>query len=190
MSYLERSGPDNPLVGALRDSLSWIALSPAPRPFLSTRIKGSLENLYQTIARFQAFQYAIVAFFALDTMIKVAYVFTLVFFIGLRWNDIADIRLLGRFAERLANLSFIGWAQLAPSVLSGILTPLGLLRIRRSRVFALRMFERSILVSIFMTQVFIFYQEQLSALFGLSFNILVLVALRFMIDQEASRMGK
>jgi hypothetical protein len=190
MNYLERSDPDNPLVGALRDSLFHISMTPPPRPWVVSRIKGSIESLYQSIAGFKMFQYAIVAFFALDMMIKMAYVFTLVFFIGLRWQDIADIRLLGRFAERLQNLSFIGWAQLAPSVLSGILTLLGLLRIRRSRVFALRMFERSILVSIFITQVFIFYQEQFSALFGLFFNILVLVALRFMINQEGSRMGK
>jgi len=46
------------------------------------------------------------------------------------------------------------------------------------------MFERSILVSIFLTQVFAFYKEQFSALFGLLFNIVILLALRFMIERE------
>ena len=46
------------------------------------------------------------------------------------------------------------------------------------------MFERSILVSIFLTQVFAFYKEQFSALLGLLFNIVVLAALHFMIERE------
>lgn len=60
----------------------------------------------------------------------------------------------------------------------------GILRIKRSRFYAYRMFERSILVSIFLTQVFSFYNEQFSALIGLLLNVAMLVALRFMIDRE------
>jgi hypothetical protein len=188
--YLEKSNAENPLVGVLSNSLSRIALDTPPKPGAFARIRRSIANLYQAIAQLRAFQYAIVCFFVVDVLIKMTYVFILVFLIGLRLEQILNTRIVGRLAQRLDHLSFIGWAQLAPSLLSGILTLLGLLWIRRSRVFAYRMFERSILVSIFITQVFIFYQEQLSALLGLFFNILVIVALRFMIDQERSRMAR
>ncbi|MDQ3998416.1 MAG: hypothetical protein M3303_15515, partial [Gemmatimonadota bacterium] len=61
---------------------------------------------------------------------------------------------------------------------------LGIVVIRRSRRDGLRMFQRSILVSIFLTQVFMFYREQWSGLFLLAFNLLVLSALDFMIERE------
>ena len=48
------------------------------------------------------------------------------------------------------------------------------------------MFQRSILVSIFLTQVFMFYREQWAGLYLLAFNLLMLVALDFMIEREAN----
>ncbi|MDA2921567.1 hypothetical protein MYX76_19085, partial [Desulfobacterota bacterium AH_259_B03_O07] len=71
-------------------------------------------------------------------------------------------------------------------LLSGVFVFIGIYYIKRSRLLAYKMFERSILVSIFLTQVFMFYKEQFAALTGLAANILILVALRFMIEREES----
>ena len=49
------------------------------------------------------------------------------------------------------------------------------------------MFERSVLVSILLTYVFIFYREQFAALAGLAFNVLILIGLRMMIKREEQR---
>jgi hypothetical protein len=46
------------------------------------------------------------------------------------------------------------------------------------------MLEWSVLVSILLTYVFVFYKEQFAALAGLSFNVLILVGLRIMIRRE------
>jgi hypothetical protein len=46
------------------------------------------------------------------------------------------------------------------------------------------MFEWSVLVSILLTYVFIFYKEQFAALAGLSFNVIILIGLRIMIRRE------
>jgi uncharacterized membrane protein (DUF373 family) len=46
------------------------------------------------------------------------------------------------------------------------------------------MFHRAILVSILLTQVFAFYQYQFYALVGVFLNILILVALRYMLSHE------
>jgi hypothetical protein len=62
----------------------------------------------------------------------------------------------------------------------------GISLIRRSRLAAYRMFQRSVLVSILFGQVFMFYQEEWGALIGLGFNLLLFGALRFMIERELS----
>ncbi|MDW8354504.1 MAG: hypothetical protein RMK57_08235 [Bryobacterales bacterium] len=46
------------------------------------------------------------------------------------------------------------------------------------------MFERSALISIFLTQFFSFYKEQFSPLAGLLLHLLILVAVRFVMEQE------
>jgi hypothetical protein len=61
---------------------------------------------------------------------------------------------------------------------------MGIVALRRSRTAALRLFQRSILVSIFITQVFMFYRSQWEALVVLAFNLLVLLALEYMLAHE------
>jgi len=81
-------------------------------------------------------------------------------------------------------LSIIDWAQFVFPGVSGVLIALGIFTLPRSRLQAYLMFRRAILVSIFLTQVLSFYEQQLIALLGLILNILILVALRYMIAHE------
>jgi hypothetical protein len=50
------------------------------------------------------------------------------------------------------------------------------------------LFRLSILVSIFFTQVFAFYEQQLLALVGLFMNGLILLALRYLIAHERGKL--
>lgn len=70
-------------------------------------------------------------------------------------------------------------------MLSAVLVLFGAINSYRSRLTACNMIERSILVSIFLTQAFIFYQQQFIALLGLNFNLLIWMTLRYMIYKEA-----
>jgi len=79
---------------------------------------------------------------------------------------------------------WIEWGQVLSSLASALLVLWGVLKLRQSRLAAFRLFERSILISIFFTQVFIFYQEEFGALVGLAIDILMLMAIRFMIQRE------
>ena len=67
---------------------------------------------------------------------------------------------------------------------SGVLTLLGIFQLKRSRLAAYRWFVHSILVSIFVTQIFTFLESELSALWGFAIDILVYTALKIMIEQE------
>lgn len=80
--------------------------------------------------------------------------------------------------------SIIDWSQLLFTGTSGMLIAMGMLILPRSRLQAYLMFRWAILVSIFLTQVLSFYEQQFLALPGLVLNILTLIALRYMITHE------
>ncbi|HEX8494316.1 MAG TPA: hypothetical protein VF658_15815 [Pyrinomonadaceae bacterium] len=182
--YLEKSEASNPLVAALKDSLSRANLSERPQRRWPSRLKVLVRNFYRRIIRLHWFKRALVLFFVGQLIFKLAYVFVLIFFVGLRREEILDYRIIGRVAEQMRHLSAFDWAGLSFSLLSAFFVLCGVVSLRRSRLFAYRMFERSILVSIFLSQVFAFYKEQFSALIGLLSNIVILLALRFMIERE------
>ncbi len=73
----------------------------------------------------------------------------------------------------------IGW--LASSFLSTIMILIGILFLRRSRLAAYTWFKRAVLVSIFLTQVFLFYTQPLGALEALLVNLIVLAVLNYLI---------
>ena len=189
LHFLDRSESDDPLVISLRDLLYRVDSVPVEKPGFWTRLKTVTGHLYQRIARTRWFHRGIILFFLGQLVIKLSYAIVLVFFIGLRWQGILNVNILRNIAYWIQTLSFSSGAQLASSLLSGVFVFWGILRIRKSRLTAFRMFERSILISIFLTQIFTFYHEQFGALIGLSFNIMVLLALKYMIEQEKSHSG-
>lgn len=78
---------------------------------------------------------------------------------------------------------------LAATVVSTGLSFIGLVNLRHSRVDALRWFKRSILASIFVTDLFIFYYAQLGGLLNLAVDLVLLVVFEALIDAEHRRAG-
>jgi hypothetical protein len=154
-----------------------------------SRLRRKLINGYRHLTQLPAFTTAVIAFFVVTLLSKLLLVFVLIFVRGLGQVSLADVRYIGGLATRVAKLNFAGWAEILSSLLSGVLILFGIARIRRSRLAAYRLFERATLVSIYLTQVFMFYREQLSGLIGLAFNLLILIALRFMIHREEARIA-
>ena len=85
---------------------------------------------------------------------------------------------------RGAELSFVDWGQLISPSISGVLVVMGILLIGRSRLEAYLMFQRAVLISILLTQVFAFYENQFVAVAGLLIDVVILLTLRYMISQE------
>lgn len=187
LSYLAQANPEAPLVKSLIRLLEGTRVVPASHPGIFKRIKHNFRKYYHKFTQLPGFPIAIVIFFLSQLGIKLGYVIVLVFFKGLGFEQIVDVQIFSRLSDRLDNLTFIEWAELASSLFSGLFVLLGAINIYRSRLVAFKMFERSILVSIFLTQVFIFYKEQFVALVGLIFNLLILLALRYVIHKEASK---
>jgi hypothetical protein len=179
--FLKKSDQDHALVLRLRQALDEAEVVPTRLPGRVARLKQALAGYYQRIAQLPGFPIAVVSFFVIDLLIRLTFVVALIFFKGLGF---ADLRIFALLVGRMEHMSFVEGAEFASSLLSGLFVILGIVQIRRSRVAAYRQFERAILTSIFLTQVFVFYQEQLAALVGLCLNILIWIALGYMIDRE------
>lgn len=173
--YLEKSGTKNPLVEKLNDIVSSTATSTPGKqgPFLRlrTRIFGGYRNL--TNKRW--FMPAIKAFFILQFIGSVAMVLTLLLDPG---------TIMSQFDQ----FDFSDWAILASTVVSAIFITLGVLSLRRSRLEAFRMFERSVLVQILVGQLFLFYKDEFSAIPGFIFYLMLLLGIRFIIERERSEL--
>lgn len=180
--YLERADPADPLARAVAEVLHRTDPVPTPDPHPLRRLRDGAIRLYRRTAARPWFPRAIVAFFVAQLALKAGQVLVMIF-----WPE-QELRLLPtlpRVRHILEGLSVAEWAQLASAGVSAALVALGIALFRRSRLRAFRMFQRSILVSIFVTQVFMFYQDQWAALAGLAFNLAVLAALNFAIEQES-----
>ena len=186
IKYLDRSYPDSPLVQSVRELVSGSKLVPESEGLYS-RLKTSLKNFYSKVVNYKYFRSAIVIFFVGQLLFTLAYIIVFTFFIGLGWDSILNIRILDKIAEKTLNLTFIDKAQIFSSLLSGVFVFLGVYYLRKSRLVSYQMFERSVLVSILLTYVFIFYKEQFTALAGLSVNISILIALKLMIQGEQGK---
>jgi len=184
--FLDRSPARHPLIPYLRRAVEQAEPVETKPVSLLKKIRASLAAHYRRIARTPWFRRGVIFFFSIQALLSFFYIVGLVFFKGLRWNQLMIIGVLNRILTRLENLSLVDWAELASSLLSGIFVILGIFFLTRNWLRALKMFERSVLISIFLTQVFVFYREEFGAIIGLAFNLLLLAALRFMMAKEKS----
>ncbi len=184
--YLERSDPANPLVAPLGDVLDRVEPVAVSAPDPVSRLRRRLRAFYVRVAQLPGFDAGLVIFFGAQLLVRLGYVFALVFVVGLGREEILKSRFLWLITGRVPTSSFVHFAVVGSSLLSGVFVVLGVIRVRRSKLEAYRAFKRSVLVTIFLTQIFIFYEKQFEALIGLAFNVLVLVILDYMIDRERS----
>jgi len=74
------------------------------------------------------------------------------------------------------------------SVVAGVLVVIGIARLRRNRLAALRWFDRAMLVFILVVQVYMFKQVQLAAVIGLAVDLFIWAMVRSAIAIEEQRL--
>jgi len=89
-----------------------------------------------------------------------------------------------RSLSGVSESAFASLGSLLSALAAGALVVFGILRWRDSRLSAYLWFERAVLVSIFFGQFFNFYEEALTAVFGLAVLLVTLATLRYAIGQE------
>ena len=85
------------------------------------------------------------------------------------------------------DLSFLHVATSCCYAVSTTFIVIGLVRLRRDRLAAYHWFERSLLVSVLLTRVFLFVESQFGAAAGAVLDIALLLAVRSMIHAEEGR---
>jgi hypothetical protein len=168
LQLLDEADRSDPMVAPLREVLHQADAAPAREPVALERWALGLRDAY----------------FRLVARPRFAILIGLVF-CGLAVASLGEIVTLALVAGDRDHLSFIEIASLGSSLVSGLFAAFGVLRMRGGgRLDAYRWFERSVLVSIFVTQVFAFAQSQFGAVFGLGVYLLLWVTLRYSIGLE------
>ena len=179
--YLERAGAGHPLTRGLTELVRGLREAPSRPPGRIERMAAQGLRHYRRLTGRPVFWRALVLFFAAQVGLKLLHVAILI------WYPEAGSSLPARLAfmsRRIDEYALPEWFQLGSSLLSALLVGAGIAVLRRSKPVALRRFQLSILVSVFVTQVFMFYRSQWDALVVLGFNLLVLLALGYMRSHE------
>jgi len=163
LTLLGKSDHKDPGVIALKNMLHTLGTLPPPVPSIYTTINLATRQSYQKLMKNTRFTTSIVWFFAALSVFNV----------------------IASYVDLARSNSFIDTAHFLTSCASFLLVARGVYLIKRMRrLEAYRAFKWAILVSIFLTQVFAFYTQQLSALLGLTISIFVLNILQYVIGQE------
>jgi len=165
---LDRSGFEGPLAEGLRDAID--SASRAPERFSPIAAAATYAwRSYNNLIDWPWFRRVIWIIFVAQAVLG------LIAAVAVGWATMhagAPPLQLGTLAASSISLAFV---------------LIGVMRLPTSRLDAYRWFERGVLVSVLITQVFIFWQDQLTALGGLLWDLLLLTALRFLLKQEEAR---
>ena len=163
----------------LAETVEQLPVMPPSKAGVLDRMVGSIRNLSVRFAHSPYFAGIISSCF-----IVYALLFTGVMVFGMMH--------VGQLVASKLTQDIVQVGLLASSVVSSIMIVIGVLTLSKSRLQAYSWFKQAILVSIFLTQVFLFYIQQLLALGTLLLNLLVLIALNILIgtrQQETWQAG-
>ncbi len=177
LELLDGVDPGDPLYEPVRRLMEEADTTPAPEPSRLARGAKALGDRYFWLLERPWFRPALVSVFALWALLSISSIVALVFSLG---GGRA-----GFGSDALTDLNFINVASLASSGASALLVGVGFWRLRRrDRRGAYRMFERALLISVFLTRVFAFVESEFSAVFGLGVDLLLLITLRYAMRQD------
>jgi len=170
LALLDETAPTGPLALKVRALLEDTPALPARDPRWPARVTHRVHAYYLGMTDRPWFVQAVDTVFVLVTAVFVAEALA----VSLDGPGIT------RFSER---------ATVASSIVTGGLFLFGVIDLRRSRLRAYRWFERGLLVTIFVTQVFAFAEEQLAGVFGLAIALLMWATLRSAVKAEQERLA-
>lgn len=178
MHYLAQSRSNDKITRTLRKLYNEIETTKPPAPHPITRIKMYLQKKYFTIISVPWFKNIVVAFFLIQGLYSL--IITVLLLIERNVFLLPTFLLPHSFTTSSYNL-----IHLISTLLSILFLLIGISRIYISRLSAYIMFKRSILISILLTQVFVFYYSPVRAMTTLLFNIIILITLNYLIETES-----
>jgi hypothetical protein len=139
-------------------------------------------DIFESFIESVLFRKLVIIFFSLQGVILLGNILLIAAF------EIGSIPL---FIPDLSDkITFIVYGEIFSIILSSVFTIIGVALFRFNRLRSYEMFKYSALVSILVTQFFVFYREQLQAMTGLVISLIVLTVLNFIIAHEKKYRGK
>lgn len=179
LEFLDGVDPANPMVAPLRDLVHRIDAAPAPARSRFALFGDRVHERFLAITAKSWFERAIAILF---TLWAVLVLLSVAATIGALLSSNVESSLLEE------NGTFLGCAIAISSGIAAACIAVGLLRMRKGRrEEGYEWIARGLLVSIFLTQVFLFVQSQFGAAFGLGFDVLLLIIVRTLARNERER---
>jgi hypothetical protein len=173
LEMLDGVEQSNPMVGPLRDLVERLEAAPVAAQSRISLLGHEIRHRFLALTRKHWFERAIVIFFAIWATVIMLNLLTLV----LALADGSEFE----SAQLNESGTFLAIAIVSSAAVTASFVLTGLLRIRRGQHQAgYEWLARGLLVSILVTQVFLFVQSQFGAVFGLGVDILLLVTVRAM----------
>ncbi len=165
VEYLKNCDPQNPIVKALKSLLTQLEVEEVPEPGIVTKFRRMLRIQYYRIAHAGFIINVVMCFLVLQTVLTITQVATI--------------------SINHPVLNFSEWGQLYSSILAGIFVVFGFLALKFSRVEAYRFFRISVLVTILLTEFFIFMHLGWSTILGLLINVFTLFVINYAMIRDA-----
>jgi hypothetical protein len=167
LSMLARCDQSDPVVRQLSAMVRGMAEVPTAAPGRFLRLKAKLHGFVGGVSDNRWFRVLVVGWYVALALVAFAYPFVA--------------------GTSFSTLDFAQKGQLLSAFATGVLVVIGILRWRRSRLAAYRWFERAMLVTVFIYEFFAFYQDQLTAVFGLAIVLITYVTIRLLVHEEQDR---
>jgi hypothetical protein len=185
---LGRADRSDPLVPQLHRLIEQVHSRPAgPPPALRRTFRRARDAFYRLVDR-SGMAHLTIAFFAFWAAASLLQIVGLIMFTATGLHPGEEFT-LGRDVTSNplgpGEHHFIEWADLAASLVATGLVLAGLYRSTQGRTrAALELFERALLVSIFLTQVFAFVHSEFAAVFGFAVDLVLFVIVRALLNRE------
>jgi hypothetical protein len=142
-------------------------------PDLSRSVADSIRRGIERVLAWRWFDWLMVVLFILWTLFQVLAALLLIY---------------GVLALKPSNgPDFPMYVELGAIILGGVLVLIGAVRVWWSRVAGFQWFNRAVLVSLLLTQLFRFYNDQFLAIAGLVFSMVAWGALHYLVNREIDR---
>jgi len=163
VEFLKKSDPNDPIIKVLNITITQIDALPQKKIWFITKFRNRIRHYYVKIIKSRRFARFIIAFFVIASILNIIVVATKI----------------------IPKPSFTHLGILFSSSVSGFFVILGIYFItRRRRLTAYEMFKIAVLISIFLTQFFLFFEERLPAIIRFTISIIIWSVLQNLIYQE------
>ena len=174
-ALLRRADQNDEITIQLKNLLNEIDAIPT-QPSRMRKLYKLFSHYYRTVTTWRYFPLAIILFFVIKSTSDIL---TVTYFYVTYFSDPTSL-----FSSIQSSLIMVTWGQILSTTAATIFVILGAVTFKFSRNKAYFFFKQSLLITIFLTQFFLFYLEEFHALTGLITNLLLLIGIDYMIDEE------